>query len=103
MRILAASLAVLLLVAICSLAEADHRVSRNAARSKNDETKDISCCFSYSSSRIPRRMIHYAYRTSAFCSMQAVVMVTRRGRQVCTDPKALWVQKYLEDLELLEN
>ncbi|KAM7053121.1 C-C motif chemokine 3-like 1 [Acridotheres tristis] len=102
MRILAASLAVLLLVAICSLAEADRRVSRNAAHSKNDETKEM-CCFAYSSVRIPRRMIHSAYRTSAFCSMQAVVMVTRSGKQVCTDPKARWVQKYLEDLELLEN
>lgn len=35
MRVLAATLAVLLLVAICSPAEADHRVSRNAAFSVN--------------------------------------------------------------------
>ncbi|NXU06675.1 CCL3 protein, partial [Buphagus erythrorhynchus] len=102
MRVLAASLAVLLLVAICSLAQADRRVSRNAALSRNNETNPTSCCLMYISRRIPRSMIRSAYRTSTICSMQAVILVTRKGMEVCADPKALWVQEYLEDLELLE-
>ncbi|XP_056345782.1 C-C motif chemokine 3-like [Oenanthe melanoleuca] len=101
MRVLAASLAVLLLVAICSQAEDDHRVSRNAALSKR-EIKPISCCVSYISHPIPSNMIRSAYRSSTGCSLQAVILLTRKGREVCADPKAPWVQKYLQDLELLE-
>ncbi|NXR20128.1 CCL4 protein, partial [Cinclus mexicanus] len=100
MRVLAATLAGLFLVAICSLAEADARDSRNAALSKNEPT---SCCLMYTSRPIPHRMIRSAYRTSTSCPVQAVVLVTRKGREVCANPEALWVQKYLEDLELLEH
>ncbi|XP_032916888.1 C-C motif chemokine 3-like [Catharus ustulatus] len=102
MRVLAATLAVLLLLAICSLAEADHRVSRNAALLEN-EKNPIDCCFKYISRRIPRRTIHSAYVTSPSCPMPAVVLVTRKGGNVCADPKAPWVQKYLWDLELPQN
>ncbi|NXI08395.1 CCL4 protein, partial [Irena cyanogastra] len=102
MRVFAATLAVLLLVAICSLAEADLRVSRNAALSKKDETIPASCCFTYISHPIPSRMILSAYRTSDSCPMQAVVLVTTKGRELCANPKAPWVQKYLQNSELLE-
>ncbi|NWY74843.1 CCL3 protein, partial [Erithacus rubecula] len=102
MRVLAASLAVLLLVAICSQAEADRRVSRSAVLSQKG-TIPISCCLAYISRPIPPSMIHSAYRSSSSCSVQAVILVTRKGREVCADPKAPWVQKYLQDLELLEN
>ncbi|NXV00293.1 CCL4 protein, partial [Cettia cetti] len=95
MRVLAAALAVLLLVAICSLARADAGLSKN-------ETKPISCCYTSISSPIPRSMIHSAYRTSSSCPAQAVVLVTKKGKKVCADPKARWVQKYLKRLELLE-
>ncbi|NXS04953.1 CCL4 protein, partial [Oxylabes madagascariensis] len=101
MRVLAAALAVLLLVAICSLAQADPRVSRNAGLSEN-ETKPTSCCFTFVSRPIPPRVIRSAYRTSNICSTQGVVLVTRNGREVCADPKAPWVQKHLEHFELLE-
>ncbi|XP_039921115.1 C-C motif chemokine 4 homolog [Hirundo rustica] len=101
MRVLAAALAVLLLVAICSLAQADLRVSRNAGLPENGN-KPISCCYHSVSRPIPRGVIRSAYRTSNSCPMQAVVLVTRNGMEVCADPKAHWVQKYLEHLELLE-
>ncbi|NWI44126.1 CCL3 protein, partial [Picathartes gymnocephalus] len=103
MRVLAATLAVLLLVAICSLAETNLRDSRIAALPQMQETIPTSCCFSYVSRRLPRSMIHSAYWTSTSCSMPAVVLVTRKGIEVCIDPKARWVQKYLEDLELQEH
>ncbi|NWV96406.1 CL3L1 protein, partial [Machaerirhynchus nigripectus] len=102
MRVLAATLAVLLLVAICSLAEADLRISRRAALSPIQETNPIACCFSYTSRRLPRSTIRSAYRTSNSCSMPAVVLVTSKGREVCADPKASWVQEHLKHLELLE-
>ncbi|OWK59990.1 C-C motif chemokine 5 [Lonchura striata] len=93
MKVLAAALAVLLLVAICSLAEADRRVSRSPALSK-DEDKTM-CCFSYISYPLPHSIIRSAYKTSNTCSMPAVVLITRKGKEICADPKALWVQKYL--------
>ncbi|NWT94629.1 CCL3 protein, partial [Urocynchramus pylzowi] len=102
MRVPAAALAVLLLVAICSLAEADLSVSRSAEPPKKNEAKSTSCCVSYISQRIPRSMISSAYVTSNTCPMPAVVLVTRKGRKMCADPNARWVQKYLEHLELRE-
>ncbi|XP_005517928.1 PREDICTED: C-C motif chemokine 3-like [Pseudopodoces humilis] len=103
MRVLVAALAVLLLVAICSLAEADLGVSRNAALFQKDKSKPISCCFAHITRPIPPRIIRSAYRTSSSCQMQAVVLVTRDGREVCADPMAHWVQKYLKHLELLKH
>ncbi|XP_066405310.1 C-C motif chemokine 4-like [Molothrus aeneus] len=103
MRVLATALAVLLLVAICSLAEADPHVSRSAALSKRNEVKiPTACCFSYMSRPIPRRMISSAYMTSNLCPQPAVVLVTTKGRGLCADPRARWVQEYLEHMELQE-
>ncbi|NXB99351.1 CL3L1 protein, partial [Orthonyx spaldingii] len=62
-------------------------------------TEATYCCFTYTSRPIPHRMIHSAYMTSSSCSKPAVVLVTRKGREVCADPSAHWVQKYLELLE----
>ncbi|NWV36120.1 CCL3 protein, partial [Grantiella picta] len=61
------------------------------------------CCANYISRRIPLRVIHSAYRTSESCAKPAVVLVTNRGRSICVDPKAPWVQEYLEYLELPEH
>ncbi|NXB69481.1 CCL4 protein, partial [Donacobius atricapilla] len=102
MRVFTATLAVLLLTAICSLAQADLRVSRNAELSRN-ETKPSFCCFTSISHPIPHSMIRSAYRTSSICPMQAVVLVTRNGQKVCANPKAHWLQKYLKHLGLLED
>ncbi|NWV25587.1 CCL3 protein, partial [Origma solitaria] len=63
----------------------------------------IFCCFRYISRRVPLSLIHSAYRTSNSCSKPAVVLVTRKGMNVCTDPKAPWVQKYLKHFELPEH
>ncbi|NXK34097.1 CCL3 protein, partial [Piprites chloris] len=61
-----------------------------------------SCCFQYISRAVPRRMISSAHRTSKSCPQPAVVLVTRKGRMLCADPEAHWVQQYLKDLEILE-
>ncbi|XP_015481105.1 C-C motif chemokine 4 homolog [Parus major] len=102
MRVLEAALPVLLLVAICSLAEADLGVSRNAALSR-DESKPIFCCFTHISRPIPSRVIRSAYRTSSSCPTQGVVLVTKNRKEVCADPTAHWVQEYLKHLELLKH
>ncbi|NXS38001.1 CCL5 protein, partial [Pomatostomus ruficeps] len=102
MRAFAAALAVLLLVAICSLAEASLRDSGIDAPSQKQGNIPTFCCFAYISRHLPHSMIRSAYMTSSDCSLPAVVLVTRKGKRVCANPKALWVQKYLEQLELPE-
>ncbi|NWS07370.1 CL3L1 protein, partial [Motacilla alba] len=61
------------------------------------------CCFSYTSRPIRRSTIASAYVTSNRCSVPAVVLITRKGREICANPSAGWVQKFLKDLELQEH
>ncbi|XP_068945298.1 C-C motif chemokine 4-like [Petaurus breviceps papuanus] len=59
-----------------------------------------SCCFSYVSQQISRKFVTDYYETSSLCSQPAVVFLTKRGRQVCANPRDEWVQTYIDDLEL---
>ncbi|XP_041521328.1 C-C motif chemokine 4-like isoform X2 [Microtus oregoni] len=54
-----------------------------------------SCCFSYTSSQLPRKFVIDYYETSSLCSKPAVV-----GKQVCADPSLPWVKEYVNDLEM---
>ncbi|KFV49064.1 C-C motif chemokine 4, partial [Gavia stellata] len=57
-----------------------------------------SCCFTYTSRQLPRNfVVEYATSTG---SQPAVVFVTRKGRQVCSNPEQDWVQQYVNELEL---
>ncbi|NXS07549.1 CCL5 protein, partial [Neodrepanis coruscans] len=113
MKVLAAALAVLLLGVICSLAEADLGDSSNPEakhtllpqKSVPSQLRyhDHACCFSHISRPIPRRLITSVHMTSTKCSQPAVILVTKKGRMVCANPEAPWVQKYLKDLETPEN
>ncbi|NXP17336.1 CCL3 protein, partial [Scytalopus superciliaris] len=58
-----------------------------------------TCCFTYISRPVPRRIITSAYRTSETCLQPAVVLVTRKGRKLCANPKEVWVQKFMKDLK----
>ncbi|XP_032542005.1 C-C motif chemokine 4-like [Chiroxiphia lanceolata] len=103
MKALAAAMALLLLVAICSLAEADPGDSSIGTPSQPQDIIPTSCCFNYLSRPIPRRMITSAHRTSNTCPQPAVIVVTRNGRMLCADPETRWVQQYLKDLEIVES
>ncbi|EHB13293.1 C-C motif chemokine 3, partial [Heterocephalus glaber] len=59
-----------------------------------------ACCFSYVAKKIPRPYLADYYETSSQCSQPGVIFVTKKGRQVCTDPSEAWVQEYINDLEL---
>ncbi|NXL58377.1 CCL3 protein, partial [Chordeiles acutipennis] len=94
MKVPAATLAALLLLAICTPAEAQFDGSDNIP---------ISCCFSYVRHPIPRRLITSAYTTSSLCSQPAVILVTRKGQKLCVEPQASWVQEYLKHFQMLKN
>ncbi|XP_049648376.1 C-C motif chemokine 3-like [Accipiter gentilis] len=80
MKVPAATLATLLLMAICSLAEA------------HLGGVFPSCCYSYQQRRIPPSLITSASMTSSTCSQPGVILVTKKGKMLCADPQVKWVQ-----------
>uniref|UniRef100_A0A8C3CYR6 Chemokine interleukin-8-like domain-containing protein n=1 Tax=Cairina moschata TaxID=8855 RepID=A0A8C3CYR6_CAIMO len=87
MKVSAAVLAALLLLALCSPAVAHL-----------DGISTI-CCFSYQQRPIPRNLITSAYTTSRSCSQPGVILVTKKGREICVDPQAAWVKAHLKHFE----
>ncbi|NXY16285.1 CCL3 protein, partial [Atrichornis clamosus] len=62
-----------------------------------------SCCFSYQKQPIPLRRVHSAYATSSSCAHPGVIVVTKKEKQLCADPRAAWVQALLKHFQSLEN
>uniref|UniRef100_A0A8B9BQ85 Chemokine interleukin-8-like domain-containing protein n=1 Tax=Anser brachyrhynchus TaxID=132585 RepID=A0A8B9BQ85_9AVES len=91
MKVSAAALAALLLLALCSPAEA----STLCFFAPTDGVP-TTCCFTYQHRPVPRGLIASAYTTSSSCSQPGVILVTKRGREICANPQARWVQAYLE-------
>ncbi|NXD81647.1 CCL4 protein, partial [Halcyon senegalensis] len=88
MKISAAVLALLLIAASCS-----QTFSGPAG-------PDLPvCCLTYTQHKLPRKLILQYYRTSTTCTLPAIVFITKKGRQVCANPKDSWVQSYLQNLK----
>nr|XP_006115929.1 C-C motif chemokine 3-like [Pelodiscus sinensis] len=90
MEVSVAALAVLLIAACCS------QVS--AAPIGSD--LPTACCFSYTARQMPRSFLRDYYSTSSLCSQPGVVLITKKGREICANPSESWVQEYVSDLEL---
>ncbi|XP_021271732.1 C-C motif chemokine 4-like isoform X2 [Numida meleagris] len=82
-----AALAALLLLALCSLAVDSSPVYGDPP---------TACCYSYVSRPIRYRLITAVYVLSSACPQPAVILVTKKGKQICADPKHFWVQALLE-------
>ncbi|NXG10576.1 CCL4 protein, partial [Sakesphorus luctuosus] len=91
MKVLAATLLALLLVASCSPAEA------------HLDSVPTSCCFTYQTRPIPRNLITSIYFTSSSCSQPGVIVVTKKGKQLCADPRQPWVQERLKHFQSPPN
>ncbi|NXI74005.1 CCL4 protein, partial [Anseranas semipalmata] len=91
MKVSAAALAALLLLALCSPAVA------------HLDGVPTSCCFSYQRRPVPRGLITSVYTTSSSCSQPAVILVTKKGKELCADPQAPWVQAHLKHFQSKEN
>ncbi|XP_015735927.1 C-C motif chemokine 4-like [Coturnix japonica] len=87
----AAVLSALLLLALCSSAVAQL------------DGLPTTCCFSYTPRPIPRNLIASAFLTSSKCRLPGVILVTKKGREVCANPEEPWVQKRLELFQNQEN
>lgn len=58
------------------------------------------CCFSYTKNQIPRTHVREYFYTSSRCSQPAIVFITRKNRQICSDPELQWVKDYVNYLEM---
>ncbi|KAM4637514.1 C-C motif chemokine 4-like [Amazona ochrocephala] len=85
MKVSAAALVALLLVAACSPSEAP-----------------TTCCFTYHQRPIPQRLVISAYVTSSSCNQPGVIMVTKK-KELCTDPQEAWAQARLQHFQSLKN
>ncbi|ELW56428.1 C-C motif chemokine 26 [Tupaia chinensis] len=54
-----------------------------------------SCCFHYNQKMLPFRWVHTYEFTRNSCPKQGVIFTTKRGKQVCVQPKEKWVQTYI--------
>ncbi|XP_058710650.1 C-C motif chemokine 4-like [Poecile atricapillus] len=91
MKVLAATLVTLLLLATCSPSEG------------HLDGVPSACCFSYQRQPIPRRRVSSVFITSSSCTQRGVIVVTKKNKQVCADPRAPWVQELLKHFQSLEN
>ncbi|XP_011369839.1 C-C motif chemokine 26 [Pteropus medius] len=53
------------------------------------------CCSQFSHRTLPWQWVQTYEFTRNSCSQQAVIFTTKRGRKVCAQPKAKWVQSYI--------
>ncbi|NXW66940.1 CCL3 protein, partial [Eurystomus gularis] len=62
-----------------------------------------SCCFSYQQRPVPRSLLTSAYATSSSCAQPGVILVTKKKKELCADPRAAWVQAHLKHFQTLQN
>ncbi|XP_027745795.1 C-C motif chemokine 4-like [Empidonax traillii] len=91
MKVLAATLLALLLVASRSPSEAHF------------DGIPITCCFTYQQRPIPLRLINSTFVTSSSCINPGVIVVTKKGKQLCVNPQEPWVQERLKHFQTPKN
>ncbi|XP_024409766.1 C-C motif chemokine 16 [Desmodus rotundus] len=58
-----------------------------------------TCCMKYQEKVLPRKLVA-GYRKALNCYLPAIIFVTKKKREVCTNPDNRWVQDYLKDPNL---
>ncbi|XP_035269430.1 eotaxin-like [Anguilla anguilla] len=57
------------------------------------------CCTSVAKSEIPHKIISYTRQNALGPCVDAIIFQAKNKKKFCTDPKARWVQKKLEELQ----
>ncbi|XP_020818998.2 C-C motif chemokine 13-like [Phascolarctos cinereus] len=57
------------------------------------------CCFEYTNKKIPLKLLVSYKKTSSMCAKEAVIFVTKRGLNLCANPKDQWVQHLMKNLD----
>ncbi|XP_043820498.1 C-C motif chemokine 4-like [Dromiciops gliroides] len=58
-----------------------------------------TCCFDFTTKKIPLKFVVSYENTSNRCSKEGLIFLTRRGFQICTNPKEQWVQDIKNHLD----
>ncbi|KAF0871290.1 CCL16 protein, partial [Crocuta crocuta] len=58
-----------------------------------------TCCLKYHEKVLPRKLV-VGYRKALNCYLPAIIFVTKKNREVCTNPNNKWVQEYIKDPNL---
>ncbi|NXB20074.1 CCL4 protein, partial [Rhagologus leucostigma] len=91
MKVLAATLVTLLLLATCSPSEG------------HLDGVPSTCCFSYQTKPIPRRLVSSIFLTSSACTQPGMIVLTKKAKKVCADPQAPWVKELWKQFQSLKN
>ncbi|KAJ1072257.1 hypothetical protein K5549_016319, partial [Capra hircus] len=58
-----------------------------------------TCCQKYHEKVLPKKLV-VGYRQALNCHLPAIIFITKRKREVCTNPENDWVQEYIKDPRL---
>uniref|UniRef100_A0A8C9E999 C-C motif chemokine n=1 Tax=Phocoena sinus TaxID=42100 RepID=A0A8C9E999_PHOSS len=58
-----------------------------------------TCCLKYHEKVLPRKVV-VRYRKALNCYLPSIIFITRRKREICTNPTNEWVQEYIKDPRL---
>uniref|UniRef100_A0AC11CAZ7 C-C motif chemokine ligand 16 n=2 Tax=Ovis aries TaxID=9940 RepID=A0AC11CAZ7_SHEEP len=58
-----------------------------------------TCCPKYHEKVLPKKLV-VGYRQALNCHLPAIIFITKRKREVCTNPENDWVQEYIKDPRL---
>ncbi|KAF6298209.1 C-C motif chemokine ligand 16 [Rhinolophus ferrumequinum] len=73
----------------------------SAFQSKIPESVNVpsTCCLKYRERVLPRKLV-VGHRKALNCYLPAIILVTKKNREICVDPEKKWVQDFLEDPSL---
>ncbi|XP_036410785.1 C-C motif chemokine 2-like [Megalops cyprinoides] len=59
-----------------------------------------SCCLMVTDTRVhPKNIVDYKLQTSGLCPVQAVVLQTRKGKVICSEPEKEWVKRAMQKVD----
>ncbi|XP_047242670.1 uncharacterized protein LOC124881189 isoform X1 [Girardinichthys multiradiatus] len=74
-------------------------LSPKPRRPPNSPKVALTCCFIFSTRMLAKKIIRSYFITSPHCRKTAVLFVTMTGSRICVNPRLLWVQRIIEDLD----
>ncbi|XP_036624787.1 C-C motif chemokine 3-like [Trichosurus vulpecula] len=58
-----------------------------------------TCCFDFTSKRIPSKLVVSYGTTSSRCAKEGVIFTTKQGYNICANPKEQWVQHVMKQVD----
>uniref|UniRef100_A0A3B3TQP9 Eotaxin-like n=1 Tax=Poecilia latipinna TaxID=48699 RepID=A0A3B3TQP9_9TELE len=58
------------------------------------------CCFEFFKNPVKKNLISSYNYTDHRCAIRAVILKTRKGRDICVNPNQLWVKNLIDFLDM---